>query len=158
MWGRAHEAKAEKGFKWSREIDHTQPAQDFPKNFRPRFPRGCLGFFHARLSPSKCELIPEIDHTRIYGSFYIGATIRAESKANPQGNLREISKMAAATLTGGRISADELYTLEEIQARLGLGTAALRTARRQGLTVRRIGRRGYLLGRDVMKFVEREGK
>jgi hypothetical protein len=65
--------------------------------------------------------------------------------------------MAAATTSVGRISADELYTLEEVKARLGLGVAALRTARRHGLKVRRIGRRGYLLGRDVMDYVERAG-
>ncbi len=65
--------------------------------------------------------------------------------------------MAAATLSAGCIAADQLYALEEIRARLGLGVAALRTARRQGLKVRRIGRRGYLLGRDVMEYVERAG-
>ena len=65
--------------------------------------------------------------------------------------------MAAATTASGCISADQLYTLEEIRARLGLGLAALRTARRQGLKVRRIGRRGYVLGRDVMAYVERAG-
>jgi hypothetical protein len=31
----------------------------------------------------------------------------------------------------------------------------MRQARRQGLGVRRIGRRGYILGRDAMEFVER---
>ncbi len=65
--------------------------------------------------------------------------------------------MAAATESAGEIKADSLYTLDEIRARLGLGLAALRTARRRGLTVRRIGRRGYLLGRDVMAYVEQHG-
>lgn len=65
--------------------------------------------------------------------------------------------MAAATTSTGRISADELYTLEEIKARLGLGLAALRTARRRGLPVRKIGRRGYVLGRDLIAYLEREG-
>lgn len=62
--------------------------------------------------------------------------------------------MPAATPSPGRISADELYTLPEIQTRLGLGKRALRTARRRGLTVRRIGRRSYVLGRDLMQYVE----
>ncbi len=65
--------------------------------------------------------------------------------------------MAAATTSVGEVKADSIYTLEEIQARLGLGLAALRTARRHGLKVRRIGRRGYVLGRDVMDYVERAG-
>ena len=65
--------------------------------------------------------------------------------------------MAATTMSAGRISANELYTLEELRARLGLGAAALRTARRRGLKVRRIGRRGYVLGKDIMEYVERAG-
>lgn len=70
---------------------------------------------------------------------------------------RETITMAAATASPGYISSDQLYTLEEIRARLGLGTAALRTARRKGLKVRRVGRRGFVLGRDVMNYVERDG-
>jgi hypothetical protein len=54
----------------------------------------------------------------------------------------------------GYIEGDHLYTLEEIKNRLRLGKAALRTARRRGLLVRRIGRRGYVLGKDVIAYVE----
>lgn len=54
----------------------------------------------------------------------------------------------------GHISGDCLYTLSEIQERLKLGQHAMRQARRAGLPVRRIGRRAYVLGRDVMEFVE----
>jgi hypothetical protein len=54
----------------------------------------------------------------------------------------------------GLITSDALYTLSEVQERLKLGQHALRMARRAGLRVRRIGRRGYVLGRDVMAFVE----
>ena len=54
----------------------------------------------------------------------------------------------------GEIAADSMYTLEEIQKRLGLGQAAMRTARRAGLKVRRIGRRGYVLGKDLLAYVE----
>jgi len=54
----------------------------------------------------------------------------------------------------GLVSANSLYTLAEIQPRLRLGPQALRRARRAGLKVRRIGRRAYVLGRDLMQFVE----
>ena len=63
--------------------------------------------------------------------------------------------MTTATREPGEISADRLYTLQEIENRLGLGRAAMRTARRQGLRVRRIGRRGYVLGRDMIDYVDR---
>ena len=66
--------------------------------------------------------------------------------------------MAAATTTSaGEIRVDGLYALREIQERLGLGTAALRTARRSGLKVRRIGRRGFVLGEDLIQYVQRAG-
>jgi hypothetical protein len=54
----------------------------------------------------------------------------------------------------GLVTSDCLYTLDEIQERLKLGQHAMRQARRAGLRVRRIGRRGYVLGRDVLQFVE----
>jgi len=66
--------------------------------------------------------------------------------------------MAAATKKAGEIQADCLYTLDEIKSRLGLGTAALRTARRQGLIVKRIGRRGYVRGCDLLDWFEREAQ
>jgi len=56
----------------------------------------------------------------------------------------------------GVIVADAVYRLDEIQNRLKLGQHALRQARRAGLRIRRIGRRGYVLGRDVMEFMDRE--
>lgn len=58
----------------------------------------------------------------------------------------------------GQVTADAIYTLEEIQRRLGLGAHAMRAARRAGLRVRRIGRRGYVLGRDVLAFIEASTK
>lgn len=64
----------------------------------------------------------------------------------------------APDAASGVISADSLYTLAEIQERLRLGQHALRMARRAGLKVRRIGRRGYVLGKDVMAFIEASGK
>lgn len=54
----------------------------------------------------------------------------------------------------GLVSSDCLYTLDEIRDRLGLGQAAMRQARRAGLPVRKIGRRRYVLGRDLLAYVE----
>lgn len=50
--------------------------------------------------------------------------------------------------------ADEVVTLAELSARLGLGPSALRMARRKGLRIRRIGRRKFVLGRDLVAFLE----
>jgi hypothetical protein len=58
----------------------------------------------------------------------------------------------------GEITRDAAYTLDELNARLGVGKGALRQARRQGLTVRRIGRRSYVLGKDVIDWLERTAK
>jgi hypothetical protein len=54
----------------------------------------------------------------------------------------------------GLVSADCLYTLAEVQERLKLGQAAMRQARRAGLRVRKIGRRRYVLGRDLLAYVD----
>lgn len=53
------------------------------------------------------------------------------------------------------INPTELLTLDELRDRFGLGTAAMRTARRQGLKVRQVGRRRFVLGKDLLDFVER---
>jgi len=66
--------------------------------------------------------------------------------------------MAAATSKEGVINADSLYTLEEIRARMGLGKHALRTARRDGLIVKRIGRRGFVRGSDVLEWYDRKAQ
>ena len=49
---------------------------------------------------------------------------------------------------------DEIIPLPELARRLGLGQAAMRAARRQGLKVRRIGRRKFILGKDLVAFLE----
>ena len=56
--------------------------------------------------------------------------------------------------TPGFVTADSLYTLAEIQERMKLGQHAMRQARRAGLRVRRIGRRAFVLGRDLLAFIE----
>jgi hypothetical protein len=66
--------------------------------------------------------------------------------------------MAVATRKSGEIAADSIYTLDEVNDRLGLGKSALRTARREGLIVKRIGRRGFVLGRDLIAWFEKSAK
>ena len=53
----------------------------------------------------------------------------------------------------GMILSDATYTLGEFQRISGLGEAALRKARRQGLVVSRVGRRGFVTGRDFQDYL-----
>lgn len=68
-----------------------------------------------------------------------------------------MTSMAAPSKTPatspGEISPDTLYTLEEISRRTGLGRHSLRAARRQGLAVRYVHNRGYVIGRDVIQYL-----
>ena len=70
--------------------------------------------------------------------------------------------MASATVlqrpTLGPVEPEILYPLSDLQARTGLGAAALRTARRAGLKVRYTGGRGYVKGADFIDYVEQHGK
>jgi hypothetical protein len=54
----------------------------------------------------------------------------------------------------GVIRADAAYSLEQLKSRLGLGTAAIRTARRNGLIIRRVGRKSFALGKDILAYLE----
>jgi hypothetical protein len=53
----------------------------------------------------------------------------------------------------GVILADATYPLPEFQRLSGLGEAALRKARGQGLTVTSIGRRRFIRGADFHEFI-----
>ena len=46
------------------------------------------------------------------------------------------------------------YPLSEFRRITKLGTAALRTARKNGLKVRRVGGRGFILGDDFVEFLK----
>jgi len=54
----------------------------------------------------------------------------------------------------GVIAAGQSYTLEEFQARVGLERSAMRTARSNGLPVRYVANRGYVLGEDWLAFLK----
>lgn len=66
--------------------------------------------------------------------------------------------MAAATKKPGEINSGSLYTIDELNDRLGLGKAALRTARREGLIIKKIGRRSYCTGQAILDWFEHSAK
>ena len=67
--------------------------------------------------------------------------------------------MATATLTSeGIIEPDRLYTLDAFKTATGMKAASLRHARRQGLVLRRVGIRTFVLGADFIDFVRQHGK
>ncbi len=66
--------------------------------------------------------------------------------------------MAPALLADGIVEVGKSYPLETFKAVCGLGTAALREARKNGLPVRRVGLRSYILGKDWLDYLETHGK
>lgn len=52
------------------------------------------------------------------------------------------------------ISVLEVYGIEEAKRRLGWTTAAFRAAKRRGLRVLVCGKRRYVTGREVIRFLE----
>lgn len=54
----------------------------------------------------------------------------------------------------GVIARDEVYTLDEFRERVGWSDHALRTARRNGLTVICTNGRGYVLGSDFLAYLD----
>ena len=56
------------------------------------------------------------------------------------------------------IDARHVYSLDEASRRMGLGTAAIRQARRNGLKIRKLGRRSYVLGEDVIEYLKNHAK
>jgi len=69
-----------------------------------------------------------------------------------------VNATAERRTKNGSIAADELLTLAAVKERLGLGVAAMRTARRRGLKVRRIGSLSFVLGRDIIDYVTSQGR
>ncbi len=56
----------------------------------------------------------------------------------------------------GVISVHELYTLEEARKRLQWSESALRAARRRGLQLLSSGKRKYVTGKEILRFLESE--
>ena len=56
------------------------------------------------------------------------------------------------------IEPQALYSLNEAMARTGLGRSAFRQARRAGMPVRYVSRRGYVLGKDLIDWIVANSK
>ena len=54
----------------------------------------------------------------------------------------------------GVISVHELYTLEEARKRLRWTESSMRAARRRGLRLLSSGKRKYVTGREIIRFLE----
>lgn len=67
-------------------------------------------------------------------------------------------KSSTARRPTGVVRVDEVYTLAEITARLGLSKSALRNAQRAGLPVVKIGRRSYVSGASIRDHLDRQAK
>lgn len=62
--------------------------------------------------------------------------------------------MSTATCDPGiEIRSDAIYDLPSLKQK-GWGTAALRTARRNGLIVRRSGRKSWVFGSDLIDYLK----
>ena len=58
----------------------------------------------------------------------------------------------------GTIRADEMYTLQRFKELTGMGAAALRVARRNGLKIRKVGRRKFVVGVEAIEHIKTTGK
>lgn len=54
----------------------------------------------------------------------------------------------------GAISLHEIYTIEEAKTRLGWTDSALRSAKRRGLKLLACGKRRYVTGGEILRFLE----
>jgi hypothetical protein len=54
----------------------------------------------------------------------------------------------------GVILLGAMYTLKEAKLRLGWTESALRAAKRRGLRILRCGKRGYVSGSELQRFLE----
>lgn len=63
-----------------------------------------------------------------------------------------------STASRGIIDPKKFYRFPEFSETSGVGKAGLRTARREGLKVKYIGRHGWILGQWWIDYVESNGK
>lgn len=78
--------------------------------------------------------------------------MKLKQAKNPQGNPSN-SASGSPAFSVGVIRADELYTLTEFKRRLEFTNATLRSARRAGLRVYYVHKRGFVLGRNWIDYV-----
>lgn len=73
---------------------------------------------------------------------------------------RQTDKGSAASNADGRpgeIDPASVYRLDEAKSRMGWGDAAFLAARRRGLKVHRVGKRGYITGSDLVAYITTGG-
>ena len=66
-----------------------------------------------------------------------------------------MAEMKTQLSTVGEIRKDATYTLKEFKRRLGIGDAAIRQMKREGLPLRKIGKAKYVMGEDWFEFVDK---
>lgn len=54
----------------------------------------------------------------------------------------------------GVVSLQDIYTITEARRRLGWSESALRAARRRGLKLLTCGKRRYVTGQEILRFLE----
>lgn len=64
----------------------------------------------------------------------------------------------APSIVDGIIEADKAYSIKVFQRITGMGTAAMREARKKGLPVRRCGLRSFVIGRDWIEYLAENSK
>lgn len=57
------------------------------------------------------------------------------------------------TQPAGSVRADELYTIDEVKRRLAMRDTSWRTLLRTGLPLRKIGKRKFVLGRELIDHI-----
>jgi hypothetical protein len=60
--------------------------------------------------------------------------------------------------SGGVISANELYTLDELKRRMGLEHRAWLSLKKKGLRFSKVGRKSFILGRHVIEILEKDAQ
>jgi len=63
-------------------------------------------------------------------------------------------RLQPATAYPGVISTAEIYTLDEARKRLRWTESSLRAARRRGLRLLICGKRRYVTGQEILRFLE----
>jgi len=115
--------------------------------------------FHVTTGDSGREF-RAVANIRHIARLSFSATAAATGAAGNQNPLRWRCQMRKRVKPEalGVIVGDAVYRLDVLREELKLGDHAMRQARRAGLRVRRIGRRGYVLGKDILAFIEASGK
>jgi hypothetical protein len=78
----------------------------------------------------------------------------ATSAVSSRKRAEERSRQPRNPAPPGVISLMELYTLEEARARLRWSDSALRAAKRRGLKLLACGKRRYIAGQEILRFLQ----